>query len=215
MATIATVEGIRDSIETDVADSVLQRLIDSEELSIREQLTTTHRAQLPVIIWTGRYTPTLGSSADLMLASSILAANWVRIEGTVSYNSDTPDFTADTMALDTDGGSDTMTPLLADGTSVPAGVFTVTIDDTGKELTFDATATTAAIVITRILSLTTQEPSPQLVSALIELVELSLRNRSLQSERVGQYAVTFRDFQTEKWAVLRRLVLSSDESIAY
>lgn len=214
-ATIATLAEVLEAVETDLPDGVLQRYINDAEAAVRKQLTVKERATLPVIVWAKRYSPALGSSADLTLPSSILAYPWVRFEGTVEYDSGTPLFTADTEELDEDGGSDTITPVTADGIFITDGAVVATIDSTGKELTLDATATTAALTFTRILGLQEQEHPVDYVSAVLDLVELAVLNRGFDTERVGQYSVQMRDYQTEKWAILRRVVFSGSESVAY
>ena len=216
MSTIATVAEVLDAVETDFPDSVLQRMLDAAEEDVRDHLTSTEQAKLPVVIWTGRYRPALNAAdGSLTIPTSILACPIVRFEGTVAHNGATPAYTADTEELDEDGGSDTLTPILADDTEVAAGAYTVTIDDTGKVLTVDTTGTTAAVTITRILGLQQANPPARWVSATIDLVELAVRYRGVKMERVGQYDVTLADYHQERGRVLGRLVYASDKSLAF
>ena len=82
------------------------------------------------------------------------------MKGTVAVALRTPPaYTADTEALNQDGGTDTLTPVTEDGIAVAAGAYVATIDSTGTMLTVDATLTTAAVTITRILGLQQTVPS--------------------------------------------------------
>ena len=72
MATMVTLSEVLDGLETDLSNKVVQRHVDEAEADVRNYISSTERKTLPVVIWTGRYTPTLGASAILTLPSSIL-----------------------------------------------------------------------------------------------------------------------------------------------
>lgn len=131
LATLATVAEVLAEVETDLPDAVIQRYLDAAEDDVRDYLTSTEVKTLPVEVWTGKYTPTLGvSDGTLTLPASILGYPWVRFEGTVVVDGKVRPFSADTDDLDEDGGSDRITPALEEGTaSVSPGVTTVAVSD--------------------------------------------------------------------------------------
>lgn len=216
MSTIATVADVLAALETDLPDSVLQRYLDTAEDDIRAYLPATNRTALPVVVWTGKYTPILGEAdGSLTLPSSIRGYPLVRFEGTVAQASETPSYAVDTDQLQTaESGTATITPVV-DDVAVAAGAYDVAIDDTGLILTVDTSATTAAVTITRILGLQTAAPPARYLDAVLSLVEISTRPRGIASKRVGQYGTTFMDPETARFKVLGRLVYASDESILY
>ena len=215
MATLATIADVLDSVETDLSDRTLQRLIDSAEEDVREYLTSTQRSCLPIIVWTGRYTPALGvPDGSLTLASPILGYPIVRFEGTVVESGAAVPYAADTVALDQDGGTDTLMPVTADGMDVPDGAFVVTIDSTGLILTVDTTLTTAAVTVNRVLGLQTAIPPSKIITAVLDLVKVAVIYRGITTEEVGQYEVTQADYHSERGKILRRLIYASDASLA-
>ena len=215
MATIATVADVLEAVETDLPDSVLLRLLDSAEQDVRIFITKDERATLPLVVWEGRYTPALGmADGSLTVRGSLFTFNYIRFEGKVTVNGEQVDYTADTEALDTDGGSDTITPVLADDTEVAAGAFVATIDSTGLILTIDTTLTTAAVSIRRILGLAQLAPSARYVQAVLDLVKEGTLYRGIKTERVGQYDATLLDYHQERGKILGRLVYQGGESLA-
>ena len=216
MATIATVADVLEAVETDLPDAVLQRMLDTAEDDVRNYLTATARDNLPVVVWSGHHSPTLGvADGSLTVPASVRSYPIIRIEGTVVYDEETPAFTADTQKLAKDeSGAEALTPVTRGGVSVAAGRFEIEVDDAGTELGFDTTDTTAAVVITRILGLQQANPPPQWVSASLDLVELAVRYKGIDTERVGQYSVTLSDYHRERARVLGRVVYTSAASLA-
>jgi len=216
MATIATVAEVLEIVETDLSDATIQRYLDSAEEDVRDYISSDERKTLPVVVWTGKFTPTLGAADNsLALPASIRTYPMARFEGTVAYDGGTPAYTVDTEELEKDeSGEDTLTPVTTDGDSVAAGGFHVEIDPTGKALTVDATSTTAAVTITRVLGLQQSVHPVKLAQAVIDLAQLAVRQRGVKSERVGQYSVSLADFHAERNKVLGRLVYASDKSLA-
>ena len=213
--TLATIADVLEWVETDVSISALGRHLETAEEDVREHLTSTQRACLPIIVWTGRYTPALGvPDGSLTLRSPILSYPIVRFEGTVVEGGATVAYAVDTVALDQDGGTDTLTPVTADGMDIPDGTFVVTIDSTGLILTVDTTATTAAVTVSRVLGLQTAVPPSKVVTAVLDLVKVALIYRGITTEEVGQYEVTQADYHSERGKILRRLIYASDASLA-
>ena len=225
MATLATIADVLASIETDLPDSVLGRMLDSAEEDVRAYVSATERAALPVVIWTGRYTPALNSdTGKLTVPNSIRVCPITRFEGTVTVDGSPVSFMADTEALaeplDPDDPNPpanltaTLTPVTVDGDEVAAGAFGVTVEvANGKVLTFDTTATTAAITLTRILALTTSVVPAKYQSATLDLVALAVLRRGISSERVGQYSMVLADYHQQRAAVLQRLLFASGSSL--
>lgn len=216
MATLATVAEVLEVVETDFPDAVLQRYIDAAEEDVRDYLTSDERKTLPALVWTGKYTPALAADdGSLTLPASIRGYPLVRFEGTVAHDGGTPAYSVDTDELEKDeSGEDTLTPATTEGESVAAGAYAVSIDSTGKILTVDTTGTTAAVTITRVLGLQQAVHPVKMVQAVIDLVQLAVRQRGVESERVGQYDVTLNDYHRERNKVLERLVFASDKSLA-
>lgn len=214
---MVTLTEILDGLETDLSDRVVQRHVNEAEAEVRTYISSTERATLPVVIWTGRYTPTLGASAVLTLPASILTFSIVRFEGTVAVAPDTPAYTADTEELNQDGGTDTLTPVTEDGIAVAAGAYVSTIDSTGTMLTVDATLTTAAVTITRILGLQQAAPPVRMVGTIHDLVELAVEygaGKGLEEEEVGQYDRTYREYVSQRVRILSQLIYGGNASIA-
>ena len=203
-----------EAVETDLPDNVLQRLLDTAEEDVHRVSSRTERECLPLVVWTGSYTPTLGQpDGSLALPISILGFPIVRFEGTVEVGADNPTYQDDTEALDVDGGTDTITPVTPDDTGVTAGAYVLTIDSTGQALTVDTTLTTAAVTITRILGLQTAVPPFNAVSAVIDLVKVGVIYRGLVNEQTGQYSVVFSGYHAERAKILGRLIFASSESL--
>ena len=131
-ATIATLAEILESVETDLPDGVLRRYLNEAEVAVRTQLTTRELATLPVVVWTGRYTPALGGFCrpDVALLDSRVPLGEIRGDGCLELG-DSACSLRNTDALDTDGGSGTIKPMTADGTFVTTGAVVVTIDQHG------------------------------------------------------------------------------------
>lgn len=223
MGVLATIADVKDAVTTSATDRTLQRLIDTAEEDIRRFLGEDERETLPVVVWTGAFTvPAVDGT--LTVATSILTHNYVRFEGRVG----TTTFSADTAALDTDGGSETLTPMDADGNPLSTAAFTATIDSTGRVITLVRTSTDTP-VLTRILGLTTQTVDARFVTAVVDLVENELTEGAggtgdVVRERIGQYEVQFQQrtasaetssHNVRFWQIIRRLVLAGDESLAY
>lgn len=216
MATLLTVADVLELVETDLPDSVLQRYLDTAEEDVRDYVTSDERKTLPVEVWTGSYSPTLGDAdGSLTLPAAINGYPVVRFEGTVAHDGATPKYTVDTKELEEDeSGSDTLTPVTANDGEVTAGAFEVSIDSTGKILTVDTTDTTAAITITRVMGLQQSTHPVKFVQAVLDLVQLAVIRRGVESERVGQYSISPADYHKERGKVLTRLVFASGESLA-
>ena len=214
-ATITSISEVLESVETDLPDPALQRLINGAEDDVRHYLSNSQLKTLPCVVWSGRYTPVLGDpNGSLTLLLSILGFPFVRFEGTVALNMATPVYTADTDELGVDGGTDTIIPVTAGGIAVPDGGFVATIDSTGLILTIDTTLTTAAITITRVLALQTLVPPVQMVNAVLDLVMLGVRYRGIEEEEVGEYNVTLQDYHSQRGKVLKRLIFTGGTSLA-
>ena len=214
-AVLVTISEVLEAVETDLPDAALQRIIDGAEDDIRHYLSKDQLASLPVIVWEGRYTPSLGvPDGSLTLPESVLGFPLLRFEGTVVLNTETPTYTADTEELVVAGGFDTITPVTAEGITVAEGAFVATIDSTGLILTVDTLLTTAAVTVTRILGLQATNYPVQMVIAVMELVQLGVLRRGINTERVGQYTVSLKDYRQERGNVLARLLFSSGDSLA-
>ena len=168
MATIVTVQEVLDASETDLPDSVLQRLIDTAELDVRKYLTPKQRLTLPTILFDKGYVVVLGTDVGTLAVPALGAYPYVRFEGT--YGTGATSWTTDTENLLTAGsGAVTLTP-----GGVAAAEFIIAANDERTLLTFDALLTTEPVTITRILGLCTILPPSQIVSAVIDLVKLEL-----------------------------------------
>jgi len=105
------------------------------------------------------------------------------------------------------------TPVVADDVEVEGGAFDVSVDSTGKVLTIDTSDTTSALTFTKVLGLSQKTAPAHIVQAVIDLVQLAVLQRGIESERVGQYSVKLADYAKERGKVLGRLVYASDESL--
>lgn len=207
MATILTVKEVLDTVETDLADSVLQRLIETAEDDVREYLTPKQRLTLPTILFDKGYAVVLGTDDGTLTVPTLGNYPYVRFEGT--YGVGDASFMLDTSYLQTAGiGTVTVTP-----GRVAAAEFIITANTERTELTFDALLTTEPVTITRILGLCTISPPSQMVSAAIDLVKLAVPYDGIRSERVGEFSQEKLDLQAERFKVLKRLIFMSDESL--
>ncbi len=211
MATLATVAEVLEQVETDLPDAVIQRYLDAAEADLRDYVSSDELKTFPVSIWSGRFMPTLGEADnDLRLLASPRGYPITRITGTVGDAG----FHADTEELQTDeSGLDLIVPVTTAGVRTPTGTFSVEISENGEVLTFDATHATAALTITNVDGLQQAVHPPKMVQAVMDLVQLALRQRGVKSERVGQYDVTLADYHEERNKVLSRLVYASDKSL--
>ena len=214
MATFATIEDVLESVETDLSDAVLQRMLDGAEHDVRAYLDAADIALLPVVVWFGSLDIAPGVIATLGLDSGVRDYPIVRFEGTVAQSGETPAFGADARFLETsETGTGDLVPLLADGTPVTTATMTVTVDAADENLTFDTLGTAPVLVITRVLGLHTVETPAMLVQAVLDLVDLATRYRGIETERTGQYTVTLQDYHTERGKVLQRLIFSGSGSL--
>ena len=84
MATLATTAEILESVETDLPDAVLQRMLDTAEADVRDYISVSDRVDLAVEFWSGEYTPALGTDDGILhLPAPICYYPLVRFEGTV------------------------------------------------------------------------------------------------------------------------------------
>ena len=207
MATILTVAEVLAAVETDLPDEVIAQLIETAEDDVRDYLSSKQLARLPIILRDEDYVVVLGMMDEELAVPALGALPIVRFEGTVSLTADF--WTQDTRNFLTAGtGVETITP-----NALPAATFVIASNDERTLLTFDATLTTEPVTITRILGLCTLLPPTQMVSAAIDLVKLALEYDILSGERTGQYSETKKDYHSERYKVLKRLVFASKASL--
>ena len=215
MVTIISLAEVLNAIETDESEAVIALYLDAAEEDVRAYLSAKQLKQLPVIAWRGNRALILGmANQELELVCPINEFPVVRFEGKVTVSGEAVDYTADTEDLNDDGDTATLTPLTASG-SISDGAYVVETDADGVDLTIDATSTTAAVTITRVLGLqNTLSASARYTAAILDLVKLSVLYSGLRTERVGQYSASRNDYQTERMNVLSRLVLAGGASLA-
>ena len=84
MATLATVTEVLEFVETDLPDSILQRILDTAEADVLDYVSVADRVDLAVEFWSGEYTPALGTDDGILhLPAPICYYPLVRFEGTV------------------------------------------------------------------------------------------------------------------------------------
>ena len=213
-AILATVADVLASIETDAPDSVIQRKLDAAEADVRAYLSEAQGKTVPTDLLAEPYSIVPGDSDQtIMFASSIRTYRTLRLEGSIPSGGEAKTWTLDTGALRTDGAGTARIEPAPDGQAIPAGAFVITVDSSGKTLTIDATSTQVAVVITRLLGLSSSYSPQYIVDAVLDLVRLSLEYDLVQSERVDQYSEVKRDYDDERYKVLRRLLFRGGESI--
>ena len=211
MADLTTVQDIRDAVETDLPDSVLQRLIDTAETDVRGYMSADQLMTLPTVLLDGALVITPGDTLTLATPSGSLGNySILRFEGTAAGES----WTLDTRAFVASGAAvtSTITPASSTGPIVGAE-FELTGNDYRTEFMFDGTATTVEVTVARVIGFQTVEPPIEVVSVIIDLVKLAVDYDLVSTERVGQYSETKKDYSNERYKVLKRVLFASGESL--
>ena len=215
MSRLVTVRDVLDAVETDLQDSVLSDYIEDAEADLTEYLSSTERSSLPVQYWSGAIRLDGVTTTGQAEAGTVRSATAVRIAGFTDNGGVRVAFYVDTNALNSSGsGTADLIPILSSGTAYSAGAFTASVDPQG-EITFTWTGTAAYIEITSIVgqAILGRVGYPQYRKAVLDLVRLAVRYTGVQTERVGDYSETLRDYHDERNKVLARLVYAGSTSL--
>ena len=209
MAAITSIYDIAQRVETDLSDAVLLQLAETASQDVHDHLQAAARsASYPVTVWTGIHQaqtiayPFLSGDVDGLMGGYPA----FRILGTVvgdMFHADSTFF-----ANGVTGTSD-MVPVTRDGAQT-ARLFRLTMADNGALLL----STTRAITIMRVYGYRVYPLPAAWVSAGSDLGALAAQHRiGLQSERVGQYWITAKDYHRERAETLKRVKFASGATL--
>ncbi len=214
MAAITSIYDIAQRVETDLSDAVLLQLAETASQDVHDHLPAAARsASFPVTVWTGIYqAPT---SANLSIAYPFLSGDVdglmggypaIRILGTFVDSMFHADSTF--LANGVTGTSD-MVPVTREGAQA-ARLFRLTMADNGALLL----STTRPMTVMRVYGYRVYPLPAAWVSAGSDLGALAAQHRiGLQSERVGQYSMTAKDYHRERAETLKRVKFASGATL--